>query len=340
MVEGTHVLHESAEARELREARNARSKPVRAPSEPTAEEWVELPTPAGSVFINLAMLEQGDATRIAENAGDGRQELSRRRATVMQRWHKSTARGLGLGMHHSRHSLSMRRFADSSMGARTQSAKRGKAGRAAPEPSEPSVELKEAEEDQRSDAERAKLAATRSAQQREEIIKREHQVRQMWRAVMGTSAGLAAEIAKVHATQEALRRLEEYEIARREKERRPRKPSVAAPFGCVPMAAAMPPPSRVSSEAAEPRSPQRRRSHQLAEALQTAAAPQELRADSLPTPLSASRDREDSGLVSLAVDWIKEVMTPIITSREPLIRLPWEPANAAVSQRAPDVVTV
>eukprot|EP00966_Prymnesium_polylepis_P173250 4007199-Prymnesium_polylepis.1 len=57
-------------------------------------------------------------------------------------------------------------------------------------------------------AQMAKSAATRSAQQREEIIKRELQVRQMWKSVMGTAAGLSAEIAKMHATQEALRRLE------------------------------------------------------------------------------------------------------------------------------------
>jgi len=71
----------------------------------------------------------------------------------------------------------------------------------------------EYEEEQRPEAEMAKSAATRSAQQREEIIKRELQVRQMWKSVMGTAAGLSAEIAKMHATQEALRRLEEYEAA-------------------------------------------------------------------------------------------------------------------------------
>ena len=46
----------------------------------------------------------------------------------------------------------------------------------------------------------AKLAATRSAQQRAEVMKQELRTRQMWKTAMGEkSAGLSAEIAKVHA---------------------------------------------------------------------------------------------------------------------------------------------
>jgi len=60
-------------------------------------------------------------------------------------------------------------------------------------------------------AEDAKAAATRSAQNRAEQVTKEQETRLMWRVVMGNAPGLKAEIAKLHATEQAKLALKEYE---------------------------------------------------------------------------------------------------------------------------------
>ena len=62
-------------------------------------------------------------------------------------------------------------------------------------------------------AESAKAAATQSAQFRERSIVAEAHVRQMWKVTMGNTPGLKAEIAKLHATEQAKLAYREWELA-------------------------------------------------------------------------------------------------------------------------------
>lgn len=61
-------------------------------------------------------------------------------------------------------------------------------------------------------AEDAKARATHTARSHEERYEAEMHVRQMWRTMMGNTPGLAAEIAKMRATEQAKHRYREWEL--------------------------------------------------------------------------------------------------------------------------------
>ena len=76
------------------------------------------------------------------------------------------------------------------------------------------AELLQLELPPRRAAEEAKAAATRSAQNCADQVTREQETRVFWRVAMGNAPGLKAELAKLHATEQARLALKEFEIAR------------------------------------------------------------------------------------------------------------------------------
>jgi len=102
-------------------------------------------------------------------------------------------------------------------------------------------------------AEDAKLAATNSAVMREEWVTQEQQVRQMWKIAMGNAPGLKAEIAKLHATEQAKSALREFELNARGNGGSSRRPPASPIFLPVPPPTSPSPlPATISAPSSSP----------------------------------------------------------------------------------------
>ena len=160
---------------------------------------VELPTPAGVVYMCLS-----DVTSIARGIGSDVDVLGRRRGSGSWLAGKSPVYATGpgpIGLQRGRRlfpSVARRRHSNEPVARES-----------------PFMAVSsDARKQQCDGGEVAKAVATRNAKDHEDRVLAELRLTHMWKVMMGNAPGLPAEIAKLHATQQAKLRYQEYDERR------------------------------------------------------------------------------------------------------------------------------